>query len=144
MEEHLLRVAECSVDFHPDFRGFRASEGHVLVFFRVGAVKTLEHLNIAYYVSRRIREQTRYRDEGVIMMLLLSGMHQIKDAIEHIGLREGDTEFMVAYSNVEDFERFIGDFNVSVRNKNPVMKDRDTKEDESFFPSMVSVILSIT
>lgn len=144
MEEHPLNLVECNASWSRDILGFRASPGEIFIFLRKDSLKTKEHLRILHHISQMIMKSTRFKDTGTLIMLLLSGSDQIKEAYETVGIRKGDRNFLLAYSSPGDITRFLEEFGNTVSLNEFQLEERNVSYDDTFFPAMVQVILSIT
>ncbi len=145
MDQAQLKLAVCSssgrkelyIDFLGGTRGF-------FVLLRKDAVSTMTQLNVCYRSSLNILgRNSRYHDPSAIIMMLLSGKSQIKDAIREVGIGEGDEEFLVAYDNEQDLEDFSGLEGIrSVSPDTGVPRD-DTSIDRYVFPRITDIIYDL-
>lgn len=108
------------------------------------AVSSRRQLDICYDSMHHILEKnTRYHDASAVMMMLLSGKNQISEAIDQVGITDGDREFLVACTSNDDLERFRALMDVkSVTDITGIPED-DSDLDEIIFPKMTDIIYDL-
>lgn len=126
-----------------DLINFTNTSKGVFVFVKPGMIRTVTQLQICYDAAMRIRKRnTRYRDAGAVMLMLISGKSQISEAIQDAGIRENEKEFIVAFDEKSDLENFRKRFSVSV-SEDTGIPDDDSNLDSTILPSITDIIYEL-
>lgn len=145
MDQQQLKIVRCRAEGQSsDYLNFIADASGVFVLLKKSAVSTLTQLNICFKSSTAIIERnSRYRDQAAVIMMLLSGKTQISEAIESVGIGENERDFLVAYSNNDDIEKFSKLKGIESIEPETGIPSDDRSIDSKIFPLITDVIYDL-
>lgn len=145
MDQAQLKLALCrGMGRSKDYVDFLKSAHGDFILLKSGSVLTGKQLEICYNASRNIVEKnSRYHDLSAVMMMLLSGEQQIGAAIEKIGIGDGDSEFLVAFSDELDLERFSELNSIDTVSLDTGIPEDNIEADMEVFPRITDIIYTL-